>query len=115
MIASVDAYIGTFPPDIQDILQQVRRLILDAAPAAKEEISYGMPAYKLNGPLVYFGAAKKHVGFYPTASGITAFRSQFEAAGLKYSKGAVQFPYDSPLPEDLIRAIVAHRVSESAL
>ncbi len=114
MVGSVDAYIATFPADIQNILHRLRKLILDAAPAAKEEISYGMPAYKLNGALVYFAAAKNHIGFYPTASGITAFRSKFEAAGLKYSKGAVQFPFKNPLPEELIRDIVAYRVSESS-
>lgn len=109
MADTVDAYIAKFSKEVQLLLQQLRRWIQEEAPEATEEISYGMPAYKLKGPLVYFGAAKKHIGLYPTSSGIAAFQSRFEACGLKYSKGAVQLPMDRELPEQLIRDIVRQR------
>lgn len=110
MADSVTGYIDQFAPPIQHMLLQLRKWILEEVPEAKESISYGMPAYKLNGPLVYFGAAKHHIGFYPTGEGIKAFQDSFEEAGLKYSKGAVQFPLDRALPEQLVRDIVRHRL-----
>jgi uncharacterized protein YdhG (YjbR/CyaY superfamily) len=106
---NVDAYIRSFPANIRVILQQIRETIRKAAPEAEECISYQMPAYKLNGPLVYFAPAKNHIGFYPTASGIEAFKSEF--SGYKWSKGAVQFPIDQPLPLELIDLIVRFRVA----
>jgi uncharacterized protein YdhG (YjbR/CyaY superfamily) len=110
MADPVADYIAQFDPSIRKLLLQLRNWIQEEAPEAKESISYGMPAYKLNKPLVYFGAAKLHIGFYPTGEGIKAFQDSFEAAGLKYSKGAVQFPLTRELPEQLIRDIVRHRL-----
>lgn len=107
---SVDEYIKTFPPDIQEILEKIRPAIHQAAPEAVEVISYQMPAFKHNGILVYFAAHKNHIGFYPTASGIEAFKK--ELSGYKSSKSAVQFPLDKPIPFDLIEKIVKFRVKE---
>jgi uncharacterized protein YdhG (YjbR/CyaY superfamily) len=70
-----------------------------------------MPSYKQNGALVYFAAYKKHIGFYPTASGISNFVDEF--AKFKNSKGAVQFPIDKPLPLALIKKIVKFKVKEN--
>jgi uncharacterized protein YdhG (YjbR/CyaY superfamily) len=70
-----------------------------------------MPAYKQNGMLVYFAAYAKHIGFYPTSSGIAAFKK--EISSYKSSKGAVQFPIDKPLPAGLITKIVKFRVKEN--
>ena len=109
---NVDAYIRSFPPNIQEILERIRETIRKAAPGAEECISYQMPAYKLNGPLVYFAAAKNHIGFYPTPSGIEAFKSEFST--YKWSKGAVQFPLDQPMPLELIDRIVRFRVAVNA-
>jgi uncharacterized protein YdhG (YjbR/CyaY superfamily) len=106
---NVEAYIRSFPVNIQVILQQIRETIRKAAPEAEECISYQMPAYKLNGPLVYFAAAKNHIGFYPTGSGIEAFKDEFSA--FKWSKGAVQFPLNKEIPFDLIERIVRYRVN----
>ena len=75
-------------------------------------ISYGIPTFYLNGNLVHFAGYEKHIGFYPTSSGIEAFRS--EMTGYKLSKGTVQFPLDLPLPVDLIRRMVRYRVEENA-
>lgn len=107
----IDEYIRLFPDDIQALLQSLRQTIREAAPDAKETISYQMPAFKQNGILVYFAAFKKHIGFYPTSSGIEAFREELSA--YEGSKGTVRFPIDKPLPLDLVRDIVKFRVQET--
>jgi uncharacterized protein YdhG (YjbR/CyaY superfamily) len=104
----VDTYIAGFPPATQKLLRQLRATIKKAAPLAEESISYQMPAYKYHGVLVYFGGYNSHIGFYPTASGIENFKK--EIAGFKNSKGAVQFPLDTPLPVALITAMVKFRL-----
>lgn len=109
-ISSVEEYIAQFPEEIQQQLNAIRFIIQKAAPHAEEVISYGMPAYKSGNILVYFAGNKNHIGFYPTASGIENFKEQFEQ--FKWSKGAVQFPIDQPLPQRLITAIVKFRLKE---
>ena len=108
---SIDEYIATFPADIQAILETMRATIKAAAPEAEERISYQMPAFAQHGVLVYFAAAKHHIGFYPTGSGVAAF--QEELAAYEGSKGAVRFPLDQSLPVDLITRIVQFRVAEN--
>jgi Uncharacterized conserved protein len=108
---SIDEYIQQFPSDIQEILKMLRKVIKEAAPDAQEKISYQMPAFEMHGILVYFAACKKHIGFYPTASGIEAFKQ--ELAEYKSSKGAVQFPIKKPIPYGLISKIVEFRVAEN--
>ena len=108
----VDAYIASFPAGIQEILKEIRKTIQKNAPNADESISYGMPAYKLNGkPLVYFSAFKSHIGFYATPTGHEAFTK--ELSGYKQGKGSVQFPLDKPMPIALIAKIVKFRVGEN--
>ena len=108
---SIDEYISTFPVEVQEKLQQLRETILKVAPGAVETISYQMPAFKFHGPLVYFAAYKKHIGFYPTPSGIEKIKEQLP--GYNYSKGAVQFPLNKPIPYDLVEKIVRIRVEEN--
>ena len=110
-INSIDEYIATFPKDIQNILQELRATIKAAAPDAEEKISYQMPTFFLNGNLVHFAAFKKHIGFYPTPSGIEAF--QKELSVYDGAKGSVQFPIDEPMPLKLISRIVKFRVAEN--
>lgn len=107
----IDAYIAGFPDEIQEILQKVRSTIRQAAPEAKEAIKYGLPTFVLNGNLVHFGGFPKHIGFYPTPSGIEKFKD--ELAVYKGAKGSVQFPLDQPIPYDLIRRITLFRVQEN--
>ncbi|KGO94890.1 iron chaperone [Flavobacterium subsaxonicum] len=110
----IDNYIATFPATTQKLLQQMRETILNAAPNAQESISYGMPAYKLNGkPLVYFAGYKNHIGFYATPTGHKAFEA--ELSNYKQGKGSVQFPVTEPLPVDLIKRIVVFRAKENNL
>jgi uncharacterized protein YdhG (YjbR/CyaY superfamily) len=108
--ANVDEYIAAFPPDVQARLESLRQTVRAAAPQAQETLSYGMPAFRQKNNLVYFAAAKHHIGFYPTASAIEAFREQL--APYKTSKGAVQFPLDQPLPLDLVTEMVKYRVDQ---
>jgi uncharacterized protein YdhG (YjbR/CyaY superfamily) len=108
---TIDEYIAQCPEEVQETLQKVRAAIKAAAPQAVEGISYRMPAFFQDGTLVWFAAFKHHVGLYPTASGIEAFRDELK--GYKSSKGAVQFPLDKPIPYDLISRIVKYRVAES--
>ncbi|MCM3786249.1 DUF1801 domain-containing protein [Neobacillus mesonae] len=108
---SIDAYIAVFLPEVQDVLQTLRQVIKEAAPEAKEKISYQMPTFELRGNLVHFAAFKNHIGFYPGASGIAAF--QDELSVYKSAKGSVQFPLDQPLPYELISRIVKFRVMEN--
>lgn len=110
-MVSVDAYIAAHPPELQKRLAQIRNLIRKAAPAAEESISYMMPAYKLHGPLVYFGQQKNHLGFYVMPSGVDAFRDMLGTYQL--AKSAIQFPNDKPLPVKLITDIVKFRVAEN--
>lgn len=108
---SIDAYIKSSPKELQPTLQKIRSTIHKAAPKAEEAIKYGMPAFVLNGNLVFFAAAKKHIGFYPTPGPIVAFKKELE----KYvtSKGAVQFPFDK-VPFALITKMTKFRVKEVA-
>lgn len=107
---NTDDYIAAQPTEVQPLLARMREIIRKAAPGAVEVISYGMPAIKGYRVLVYFAAAKEHIGFYPTGSGIEAFKDQFGT--YKWSKGAVQFPLDKPLPEKLIAQMVKFRLAE---
>jgi uncharacterized protein YdhG (YjbR/CyaY superfamily) len=109
---TIDEYIATFPRDVQAILEELRRTIRDEAPEAEETISYGIPTFDLNGRhLVHFAAYKNHVGFYPTSSGISAFRK--ELSTYEVSKGTVRFSIGEPLPLDLVKKIVRYRVKEN--
>lgn len=107
----IDDYISNFPENTRQILEEIRATIRAAAPEASESISYGMPAFKLNGrPLVYFAGYKKHIGFYATPTGHAAFSE--ELSKYKQGKGSVQFPLDRPMPLDLIARIVRFRAAE---
>ncbi len=106
-----DAYIAGYPKETQKNLKLLRAAIKKAAPQAEEVISYGMPAYKWNGMLVYFAAYEKHIGFYPGSSGIAAFKK--ELATYKTSKGTVQFPVEEPVPLPLVARIVKFRLKEN--
>jgi len=108
---TIDEYIRTFPEDVQTILEKMRVTIREAAPEAKEAISYQIPTFRLNGNLVHFAAYKHHIGFYPTSSGIEAFKD--ELSPYKSAKGSMQFPIDKPVPYDLVKKIVTFRVEEN--
>jgi len=110
-VQDIDQYIASCPQNLQQLLQEVRLNIRAAAPQAAEAIKYGMPTFTLHGNLVHFAACKNHLGFYPTPSAIMAFSD--ELSGYKVSKGAIQFPYSSPIPFPLISRMVEFRVKEN--
>jgi uncharacterized protein YdhG (YjbR/CyaY superfamily) len=108
---SIQEYFSWFPPEIQAKLQQMREILRQALPEAEEVISYHMPAFKTSEVLVYYAAAKSHMGYYPTGSGVINFKE--ELAGYVTSKGAIQLPYYQELPEQLIRDIAQFRAQEA--
>ena len=108
---SIDEYIAGFPPDVRETLQEIRRTIRKAAPDAEEGVKYGIPTFTLQGNLVHFGAYQKHIGFYPTPTGLEEFKEELSA--YEGSKGTVRFPLDKPIPFDLITKIVKFRVKEN--
>ncbi len=101
---TIDEYHASVPQSTKQILEGLRKTIKQVVPDAEEVISYNMPAFKLNGILVYYAAYKEHIGFYPTAKPIVVFKE--ELTKYKTSKGAIQFPIDKPLPTALIKKIV---------
>lgn len=109
--ANMDQYIAGFPPDVQVILDKVRMTIRKAAPDAHETIKYQIPTFTLKGNLVHFAAFKRHIGFYPTPTGIEKFKKELSA--YEGAKGSVKFPIDKPIPFDLIGKIVKFRVKEN--
>jgi uncharacterized protein YdhG (YjbR/CyaY superfamily) len=108
---NIDEYVGRFPEEVQQLLKKMRLTIKRAAPKAKETISYGIPTFTLDGNLVWFAAHKSHIGFYPRASAIAAFKKELSA--YKVAKGSVQFPLDEPLPLALVSRIVKFRVKQN--
>lgn len=107
----IDAYIEGFPESVRGLLEEVRETIRAAAPDAREKISYAVPTFDLHGNLVHFAAFERHIGFYPTPSGVAEFDEALSP--YKQGKGSVQFPLDQPMPLELIARIVRFRVNEN--
>ena len=109
---TVDDYIATYPLEVQPILRRIRGIVRRVAPKARESISYRMPAYALNGRLLYFAAFRDHIGLYPPVRGNAAL----ERAVAAYSneKGNLRFPLDRPVPYDLIERVVRFKVAQNA-
>jgi uncharacterized protein YdhG (YjbR/CyaY superfamily) len=108
---TIDEYIETFEPAIQETLNEIRNFIKTEVSEATEKISYGMPTFYLNGNLVHFAAFKDHYGFFPSPSGIDAFKK--ELAPYRTGKGTLRFPIDKPIPWDIIQKVVQFRVKEN--
>ena len=112
-IKTFEEYNKDHPPEIQRRLEEIRQTIKSVIPEAKERISYNMPSFWFHGNLVYYGAFKNHIGFYPASRTVfDKFKDELE--NYKPSgKGTVQFPHDKPLPLDLIKKIVQLRADEN--
>ena len=108
---AVDEYIAKFPPQTQSILQKMRKTVREAAPDAKEVISYKMPGYILNGTVVWFAAFEDHISFFPKISPFQKFRK--ELSPYASGRATVKFPLDEPIPYDLVKRIVKFRVQEN--
>jgi uncharacterized protein YdhG (YjbR/CyaY superfamily) len=107
---TIAAYMNRRPDSVRRLLHRMDATIRKAAPKAQPTISYGIPAYRLDGILVWFAAHKTHIGFYPGSAGIKAFKTELKP--YKYAKGSVQFPIGKPLPLRLITRMVKFRVRE---
>lgn len=106
-----DEYFSNFDVETVIKLKQMREIITNAAPEAKEVISYAIPTYVLNGNLVHFAGYKNHIGFYPGPSGIEEYKD--ELVKYKKAKGSIQFPLNQVLPKETIAKIVKFRVEEN--
>jgi uncharacterized protein YdhG (YjbR/CyaY superfamily) len=108
---TIDDYIASFPADVQAILQEVRRIIRNAVPAADETISYGIPTFTFDGRyLVYFAGWKRHISVYPVPTGDATFEREIDP--FRAGKGTLKFPLDKPIPYDLIERVTALLVQE---
>lgn len=109
--ATIDEYIAGYAPEVQEILEKIRKTVREIAPEAEEVISYRMPAFKLKGILVYFAAFKNHIGLYPPISGDDELLKA--VASYAGEKGNLRFPLDQPIPYDLIERIVRLRARQN--
>lgn len=111
---NVDDYISSAPKEVQSKLREVRAAIKEAAPNAKESISYGMPFYSykgkqgVKGRLCYFGLQKAGIGFYLRPPVIDQYMD--ELAKYASTKSALRFPLDGPMPVPLIKKLVRARM-----
>ena len=108
---TVDEYIASFPPDVQDDLRQIRETIREVAPAATEKIAYGIPTFVLHGNLVHYAAFERHYGLYPGSGPVAQLADELE--GYETSKGTIRIPRDGPLPLELIRKVVRAAVERN--
>ena len=108
----IDEYLSALPDDVRAMLQKLRSTIKSVAPKAEEVISYGMPAFRYHGMLVYFAAFKNHCSFFPANSSLIAKMAD-ELKPYKTAKGTIQFTMDKPLPAALVKKIVKARVQEN--
>ena len=112
-IGTFDDYKKNYPLEIQSRLDQIRDAIKTAVPEAEEKISYSMPSFRFHGRLLYYGAFKNHIGFYPASKAVfTEFKDELQVYK-QSGKGTIQFPHDKPLPVDLIKRIALHRAKEN--
>jgi uncharacterized protein YdhG (YjbR/CyaY superfamily) len=111
-VSSIDAYIAGQPPEVRPVLRKIRSTIRKAAPGASETISYRIPAFALNGMLIYFAAFKHHIGLYPPVRGGTESLMKRKAK-FEGPKGNLIFPLDQPMPYSLIGSIARLRVRQN--
>jgi uncharacterized protein YdhG (YjbR/CyaY superfamily) len=111
--ASIDDYIAGFAPQVQSMLQQLRRVIIEAAPGVQQGIGYRIPAFKLNGRvLIYFAAYRNHIGLYPVSADDAGMAH--ELAAFASGKATLKFALDQPLPLELIAGVVAAKIGQQA-
>jgi len=109
---TVTQYLAAVPLPMRNVLAQLRTTIRVAAPTAEETISYGIPTYKLNGPLVHWAAFKNHASLIGVDKGLlNAFAA--ELAPFKTAGSTIRFTAESPLPAALVKKIVKYRVEQN--
>jgi uncharacterized protein YdhG (YjbR/CyaY superfamily) len=109
---NIDEYLARVPQPARSTLSRIRAVIRSVAPPeSTETISYGIPAFKYKGMLVWFAAFSKHCSLFPGSSVIEAFKDELE--GFSISKGTIQFPVDKPLPVALVKKLVKARIAQN--
>jgi uncharacterized protein YdhG (YjbR/CyaY superfamily) len=109
---NTDEYLAAVPEPARGTLKKIRAAIRSAVPPeATETISYGIPAFKHKGVLVWFAAFSDHCSLFPGSSVIEAFKKELK--GFSTSKGTIQFPTDKPLPAALVKKLVKTRVAQN--
>jgi uncharacterized protein YdhG (YjbR/CyaY superfamily) len=108
---TIDQYLAGLNPDQRAALQRLREIIRAAAPDAEECISYQLPAFRLEGMLVWFGASARHCAFYPGSSAVETFRR--DLGEFDTSKGTIRFQPEKPLPATLVRKIVKAKIAQN--
>lgn len=104
---TIDEYIAAAPVQAQEKLHELRAILREVAPNAKEAIKWGQPVMEEKRILFSFSAYKSHLNFMPTRSTVDVFRE--ELTGYTTGKDTIQLPYDQPLPVELVRKIASHR------
>lgn len=111
-VSTIDEYISNYSPELQIVLEDLRKFIKGCVPEAKEKISWDMPTFVLHGfNLVHFAVNKGYIGFYPADTGVSAFRD--ELTDYTTTKGSIHFPLNKPMQYDLIKKIVEYRALEN--
>lgn len=114
-IENFEDYKKNYPPHIQRRLDQIEGAIKSAVPEAEEKISYNMPSFRYHGRLLYYGAFKNHIGFYPASRAVfEKFKDKLKIYK-QSGRGTVQFPHDKTLPVDLIKRIAIYRAKENII
>ena len=108
---TVDTYLAAQPPKVRKLLKSLRETIRAAAPDAEEKLSYGMPYYGQKGRIAYFAAHSGHIGFYAVPAGMEPFKQEIKP--YQTGKATLRFPFDAPLPLDLVSRIVRFRVAQN--
>jgi len=106
----VDEYLAGLVPAQRAVMEQVRAVIARVAPLAQERMGYGMPSFWQGETLIWYAATKRHLGIYPTASGVDTFADRL--SGYDTSRGTIRIPWDQPIPYDLIGDIAAFRAGQ---
>jgi uncharacterized protein YdhG (YjbR/CyaY superfamily) len=109
---NIDEYLALQPEKIRETLENLRQIIRETAPEAEEVISYGIPAYKYHGMLVFFAGYKKHCSLF-AGNGALTEQMKEQLKDHKTSKGTIQFTVEKPLPDELVRHIVKFRMKEN--
>jgi hypothetical protein len=111
-VKNIDDYLACQPERERELLEHLRQIIRDTAPEAEEVISYGIPAFKYHGMLVYFAAYKNHCSLFAGNGALTEQMKEVLKT-YKTSKGTIQFTLEKPLPDDLVKQIVITRMKEN--
>lgn len=112
-MTAIDDYLQRIDPEKRKQLERIREIAKRIVPQAQETISYGMPTLQYKGKsFLGFNVHARHIGIYPYGGEeIALFKHDIEALAFGFTKGAIQVPYDKQMPEQLLSAIIKHRIA----